>query len=480
MLLFSEYLRDLLQAKKMTVSALSRLSGVERTALSKALAGQRVLPYDSLSSIIYHLRLTPAEGQRLRVYYDAQFEKEGIRRARELVGRLFVDLAELDFVTPAFEESQLLMDLTQYAAQRSIFSGVTNVQPLLRMVLTQELTRDDAQIALTVPPTDTFLIGELLRRYLDGRMNGEVRQIIAFDASGTAEDISLHNLECFCRILPICLLSRRTYHPYYYYDNTVAARYTDPFPYFLVTHSCVVCLSEDGEQAMLLQGADQVNCYRRHFQNLCSRCYNLIQYTTDPVEILASYDGCTDHDGFYMVMEQPCFGRFYDEAVIAAHLRSNLPFQDRLAQVARKRFAKLRTATRFYTLFSREGLERFSASGALDDFPTAFVAPFSPEERRWLMTALAEHIRSGDIVGRIFSQGVFPDYLSMTTSQRSGIGFFTTERFPLQRGFCSVQLREPNLCRAFHQWLLHLPVCEGVLSRDETAAVLEELARTLT
>ena len=479
MLLFSEYLRDLLQAKKMTVSALSRLSGVERTALSKALTGQRVLPYDALDALIYHLRLTPGEGQRLRAYYDAQFEKEGIRRARGLVGKLFADLAELDFVTPAFEESQLLMDLPQYAAKRSIFSGVTNVQPLLRMVLAQELTRDDPQIALTVPPTDTFLSGELLRRYLDGRMSGEVRQIIAFDASGTAEDISLHNLECFCRILPICLLSRRTYYPYYYYDNTVAARYTDPFPYFLVTHSCVVCISENGEQAMLLQGEDQANCYRRHFQALLSRCYNLIQYTSDPVEILASYDGCTDNDGFYMVMDQPCFGRFYDESLIATQLRADPSFYDRLAQVARQRFAKLRTAEHFYTLFTREGLERFAASGALDDFPTAFVLPFSPEQRRWLMTMLAERIRSGDVTGRIFFPGVFPDYLSMTTSQRSGIGFFTTDRFPLQRGFCSVQLREPNLCRAFHQWLLHLPDGEEVLSGDETAAVLEELARTL-
>lgn len=88
LLLFSEYLRDLLQAKKMTVSALSRLSGVERTALSKALTGQRVLPYDALDALIYHLRLTPGEGQRLRAYYDAQFEKEGIRRARGLVGKL--------------------------------------------------------------------------------------------------------------------------------------------------------------------------------------------------------------------------------------------------------------------------------------------------------------------------------------------------------------------------------------------------------
>ena len=216
MQLFSEYLRDLLQTKGLTVSALSRLSGVERTALSKTLTGQRVLPYAALDDLIYHLRLTPGEEQRLRAYYDAQFEKEGLRQSREIVGKLFSDLARLDFTAPAFEDSRLLLDLDGYAGTRSIFSGAPNVHSLLRLVLSQELTRPDARVELTVPPTDTFLGDELLRRYLDGRMGAQVRQIIAFDASGAAEDINLHNLECFCRVLPICLLSKRHYHPYYY------------------------------------------------------------------------------------------------------------------------------------------------------------------------------------------------------------------------------------------------------------------------
>ena len=82
MQLFSQYLRDLLQAKGLTVSALSRLSGIERTALSKTLAGQRVLPYVALDDLIYHLCLTPGEERRLRSYYDAQFEKEGLRQSR--------------------------------------------------------------------------------------------------------------------------------------------------------------------------------------------------------------------------------------------------------------------------------------------------------------------------------------------------------------------------------------------------------------
>ena len=475
MQLFSQYLRDLLQAKGLTVSALSRLSGIERTALSKTLAGQRVLPYVALDDLIYHLCLTPGEERRLRSYYDAQFEKEGLRQSREIVDRLFSNLARLDFTTPAFEESRLLLDLDGYAGTRSIFSGVSNVHPLLRMILSQELTRPDARVELTVPPTDIFLSDELLRRYLDGRMGAQVRQIIAFDASGAAEDINLHNLECFCRILPICLLSKRNYHPYYYYES-IAARYTDPFPYFLVTHSCAVCLSEDGSQAMLLRGTDQVAQYHRHFQSLLKRCRPLIQYTADPVEILESYDASTDEDGFYMVMDQPCFGRFYDDSAISRYLRPELPFYDRLKAVAQERFRRLRTVEQFYTIFTRSGLERFRATGSLDDFPVAFVAPFPPEQRRQLMLALAGHIRSGDITGRILEAGVFPDYLSMTTSRHSGIGFFTTERFPLQDGFCSIQIREPNLCRAFHGWVIHLPNDPQVLSAQETAEVLEELA----
>ena len=475
---FSGYLRELLEQKGMTVSGLARLSGVERTALSKVLAGQRVLPYGALDGLIYYLRLTPDEEGRLRESYDAQFEKEGVRRSRAMVGKLFSDLAELDFAPPAFEESRLLLDLEGYAGQRSIFSGTTNVQPLLRMVLSQELTRPDARVELTVPPTDAFLAGELLRRYLDGRMGAEVSQIIAFDASGAAEDINLHNLECFCSIFPICLLSKRHYHPYYYYDNTLAARYTDPFPYFLVTHGCVVCLSESGSQAMLLRGEDQVEGYHRHFQTLLERCHPLIQYTADPVEILESYDGCTDDDGFYMVMDQPCFGRLYDEATIARYLRPELPFHDRLEEVARKRFGRLWSVERFYTLFTRSGVERFCQTGSLDDFPVAFVAPFPPEVRRQLLSALAGRIRNGDVTGRILSPGTFPDYLSMTTSQRSGVGFFTTERFPLQDGFCSVQVKEPDLCRAFHGWLAHLPVSAQALSAAETAEALETLGRT--
>ncbi|MGN1167656.1 MAG: helix-turn-helix domain-containing protein [Lachnospiraceae bacterium] len=475
MLLFSEYFRELLQIKKISVSELARLSGVERTQLSKTLTGQRKLPYNALDEIIYHLRLTPGEEKQFRIYYDAQFEKEGIRRSREIVDSLFRNLACMDFDTPIFEETRLLMNLEQYAGERSIFSGETNVRLLMRMVISEEMTQPDARIELTFPPSDAFINTELLQRYLNGKNSLKISQILCFDASGNESDINLHNLECFCQVLPLCLLSGQHYHPYYYYDTNVTGHYTDPFPYFLVTHTCVVCLSEDGTCAMLLRSPDQISYYRKHFQSLVAQCYSLIQYTSNPLEILNFYQRCTDQDGFYMTMDQPCFGRFYSDKFISEHLREELYGYEQILGAAMERFSHLRKVSNFHTIFSESGLRRFMEDGTLDDFPVEFVMPFSQTERVWLMHQMISAIESGDVNGRIFQEGAYPSYLAMCTSSEQGIGFFTTRQFPLSEGLCSVWIREPNLCRAFHGWLTHLSGSSLTLTMEETVKVMEEL-----
>ena len=473
MTLFSEYLRELMQTRQMTVSELARLSGIERTQLSRTLTGKRMLPYHALDELIFHLKLPPGEEKVLRLHYDAQFEKEGIRRSREMISSLFGNLACLDFSAPAFEETRLLMGLDEYVGERSVFHGETNVQFLLRMILSVEMARPDARLEITVPPSDTFLTGELIHRYLDNKTMMDISQIICFDAASTGTDINLHNLDCLCRILPICLLSRQHYHPCYYYDSNLSTRYTDPFPYFLITHSCVLCLSEEGTSAMLLRSSDAVSYYRRHFRALQEKCYNLIHYTTNPLEILSSYQRCTEEDGFYIVMDQPCFGRFYVDDFVSNHLRKGIPDYKEILQAATERFALLQKVSRFYTFFTEAGIKRFMGDGTLDDFPVEIVEPFLPKERSKLVKKLAAAIKSGDVTGRIMQEGTFPSYLAMCTSADQSIGFFTTRPFPLADGLCSVQVNESNICRAFHSWMMHLPVNRLVMTAQETADVLE-------
>lgn len=140
-----------------------------------------------------------------------------------------------------------------------------------------------------------------------------------------------------------------------------------------------------------------------------------------------------------------------------------------------ERFSLLRMVTHFYTFFSEAGVKRFLKEGTLDDFPVEIVTTFSREEREGLMRSLASAIRSGNVTGSILREGVFPDYLAVCTSQEHGVGFFTTRQFPLSDALCSVWMKEPNLCRAFHGWMKHLPDSSLTLTAGETADILEKL-----
>ena len=107
---------------------------------------------------------------------------------------------------------------------------------------------------------------------------------------------------------------------------------------------------------MLLRSPDSIAYYRRHFQSLITSCYSLIQYTSNPLEILESYQRCTEPDGFYMAMDQPCFARFYSDEFIVSHIRQGLTGYEQILQAAKERFSLLQMVSHFYTIFSEAGL----------------------------------------------------------------------------------------------------------------------------
>lgn len=95
MSMFSEYLHLLIQNRNVFIAGLSRDSGVERTTIHKALTGSRILPYQAVELLAYHLKLSPQEGQKLRQYYNLLFEKEGIYRSRQIIDDTFMELSDM-------------------------------------------------------------------------------------------------------------------------------------------------------------------------------------------------------------------------------------------------------------------------------------------------------------------------------------------------------------------------------------------------
>ena len=79
---FGKYLRELLDERRLTISELSRISGVERTSLQKSITGNRILSHDAVEKLIWSLRLTVKESKKLKYYYDIFFVGEDKYRSR--------------------------------------------------------------------------------------------------------------------------------------------------------------------------------------------------------------------------------------------------------------------------------------------------------------------------------------------------------------------------------------------------------------
>lgn len=479
MMYFSEYLKELISERNINISTLAKKCGLERTMLSRVVSGQRTLPYQALDGMIYQLKLTPGEEKRLRSYYEQQFEKEGIRIARKLIEEMFADLAGMNFKLPAFGAGAALPKPGQYADGQTVFHGKNNVRFLLRMVFAEEASHPEAACSLTIPMTGSRLWDSLDLPVLLGKNDGTLMKadhILCLDNAKIPEEINTGNLECFCRIFPICLVSRQNYHPYYYYGNLAESNYLNPYPYFAVTHSCVVCISEDGGSAMLLRKPEQIAQYTEFFQRLRNHCYSLVQYISNPLAIMDAYQKYMAEDSLYTIMDQPCFARYYTGEFVQKYLRREIPGYEEVCCAAMEHFSRLQNTAHFCTVFTESGLKRFMDSGTLDDYPTAVAAPFEMSDRVYLMKSLASDIRSGKIKGRVMQERFFPDYLSLCASAEGGAGFFTTQNFPQEGGICSVSIQEPGLGRAFYGWLRGLPDSRQTLTAEETADLVEKIA----
>lgn len=475
MMEFSNYLREQIKKKNMTVSSFARQTGIERTTLSKVLSGQRLLPYYALDNLIIQLRLTPSEEKKLRSFYEIQFQKNGVSKTKEIIEKMFFDLSNLSFDSNTLEERKVLVDIEEYIKDGSIVLGNLNVRMLLNVVFSEELSKKNNHVEMTIPPNENFINQELMRRYLGENVEAEVTQIIAFDSLENASMENMNNLTGFCQLLPLCLVSNQKYHPYYFYDEYIRMQYMNPFPYFLVTQNVVICLSENGEEAMVLRSEEQIRHYHLYFRKFLDQCHSLVRYTVEPAEILMSYSSCTDDDGYYTMMEQPCFGKYYEDRIVDDYLHEHIPYREIVSEICKKRFRALRNKEQFCTLFTKRGLQRFVETGALDDLPAAWAKPYTKEERKTLIEKMAEDVVSGEITARIYDPDIFPDFLSLTTSVNSGVGFFVMKPLTSKNEYLSMHLLEPTVCNAFHGWLTGLTESRHVLSEEETAKEMLEV-----
>lgn len=477
---FGAYLRELLEERNLSISELSRISGVERTSLQKSITGNRMLPHDAVEKLIWSLQLTPEESEKLRYCYDIFFIGEDKYKSRKIIRRT---LENLEYIDSMFSAG--CYDVPDYspgyAAERMwkekiLITGKHNAKYLIRAVFERELAQENPEIELTMPADMKFFNGFLFHLFQKKPFRFKITQIISIHRNKMEKSLNLNSLECFVDLLPVCLVSNRQYEPYYYFDTSVAALYTDPFPYFVVTRDCVLGISSDGEKVLLLNSTEAVGFYRRHFQTLKKQCHALVNYSEGLISLLGEYYRVYDSRNMYVCMSQPSFICEWDDEEIRKKIRKDFPGWEEVTEACVSWISSLRKVDMYHSFFKAEGVIRFMEEGRIDDFPE-IVEEITIRERLELLERLISSVESEKrITARMFNEKVFtyPSFVSLVTSPETGVGIFTTSRYGNNSFPISVHVHEADVEEAFRDFLDNLPASEITCSKEDTLKFLKD------
>lgn len=458
MSMFGEYLYQLIQNREISISRLSRDSGVERTAIHKALNGDRILPYPAMEALAKHLKLAPGEARRLRQYYDRLFESENVSKAREIVDRIFLKWSEILVIRRKAEGRQELLrfddedkksgDWIYEFRQKNIWNGYAEIVSLIRFMISEEMKSVSPKMELALPP-QALAVQECIEEIYGRNMDMQIIRLLCFDVSEPASECNLHNLEALGCVLPACILSEGKYHVYYYYNDEAQARYTDPLPYFLVTHAGAVCFSENCQTAILMKEKEQVDYFRSCFYHLQKSCYKLAEYWEGrgaAPELFGNEEQSVNEDKrlgrkrrICAIMSQPCIRKAWMPELV--------------------------------TLFTEKGIRDFLETGRLYDPVEGLMEIDSRKLRREMLQGFLDTLAEEKVRGRMFDKMLFtlPEEFEILLFEDCGMALHDRSKGT------GLWIWEEKLCRAFWEWGNHLAKSECVFDRDRTIEIIEEM-----
>ncbi|MCD7866496.1 MAG: hypothetical protein LUG54_10945 [Clostridiales bacterium] len=477
---FSQYLRKLFDENGESIASVARSIGAERTSIHKALSDERQLPYKVVRALATHFQLPLEERKEFFQLYNIDIQGEETWQNRQTICELLNQLSAVQFVSgeSASERTDTILPCPVFGSD--LLEGEYNIRHAIRSVMDYELSKNEVPVFRMYLPEDFCLTAELTDLWLRGD-SFRVEQLFSFPS------VSDHNVAQNIRqlrdIIPLCLVSKGAYRPYYFCEPTNCAS-LNPLNYYIVTPGFLIQLSWDFSTALIRTSSKLITYFDNYIQYLLEQCDPLANCSSDIMEILNRYILETDPESLLFMTSQPCLGRYFTASVISKYMRpvERIPYQA-MFDAVEKRYSSLgKIQKRYYTIFSEKGLQHFIDTGVLTELPAQYALPIVPEDRVRFLTNLRDEIASGNVVGLIArpSRLHLPDDIFLYSDAKGCIHFDTTESFIYGAYSCDIHISEKNICEAFREFFLSLPDSYLVYTKEDTLRILENGIQKLT
>ncbi|MCD7820535.1 MAG: hypothetical protein LUH07_16030, partial [Lachnospiraceae bacterium] len=367
---------------------------------------------------------------------------------RAAVSKLLTQLAAIQFPS----ESSLLhtrsgifnRDFTSAGIADGLIEGEFSVQNTLYQLLSSEISQQSAIHFQMLLPFETD-ISPILIQLWHNTANFSVDHLFCFP-SVSDNDFS-KSLERLQQIIPLCLIARESYHPYYFYENSDSVS-VNPLYYYIITPHYLVLLSQDQSTALIQTSERLINYYSNYFLWLMDHSEPLVSVATTLSDILKVSGSMIDPKGSLSIMPQPCFARYSTPEMIEKYFQvCNSSMQEITPDIPLdmydsviNHFTLVQTIEKnFHSVFSEKGIMDFIETGRITEMPSEYVHPIDIPDRIHFLNQLRNDIANDKVVGRI----------------------------------------EKSVCHAFQDFFQSLPGSQLIHTKEETLRILDDGIREL-
>lgn len=474
---FQKSLNEYIDAKDITIYALAKISGIERSFLQKMKNGSRI-PNDEkiVHTLSQALMLTPSETMELlKAYRITKMGEENYYR-REQVKNIITSFCDTQITSQLITNNNTTQAL-ELKENHDFVDGMANINKLVKAVLELEAQKEKGCVKIIAQPSYTFLYDCISTLDFNSKQT-TIENIIVFDKQESFKSLH-HNLSIFQQLVS-SLFSCDNFHPYYIRDYADAIFNDSSFlPYVIITSDYCLSIAFDLNNAIISSEAKMLKLANRHFEKRLAIASPIYQFFRPaPNEYLqatavetASELGNLDH---YNIFFQPNLNAFMPVDIMLDRINKDI-ITPEMQQFLVAYFQSINNHTvNVHISFTLEGLTLFMETGRITEIPDFMYKYLTPQQRLRVLKNLIADIDRGHFMPRILKSTSFnlamPISITATSPQKVLIYYITKEK-----GLSIFFLNELNLINAFYDFLVYVQDSELVYNENETKDILQSM-----
>jgi plasmid maintenance system antidote protein VapI len=475
---FGEHLKKLIDEGNVNIYALTKSTGLERTAIHKIISNGRIVAEQYVLKLADALQLSPQERQRFLESYRISKIGEFKYNQRQQVKKLIERIADIENTSWVMPDAAIANNPLPYESN-TVITGRFAVHNLIKSLIEETLTCDNPAIDFVIPESNQYFYDELLNYYLRCPQL-KVRHIIGFTKKADFLTSENKNLRLLSQILPFVYVPGASYQPHYFYQQNGEPELTQAMPYFILTSTKrLVLFNKDFEKAVFISDTDFVSLYINNFESMLKASKPLIMHMIPSMEVLFNVfqaNTTGQLSAFYWIGPDVALKPLLTEEVIQKYMRKDIPNGENLVELTQSHY-KLMSANLNRNIYvgTTDGAISAVKAGRIMGGNADIANSIAPEDVKDMLKTLKILLAESKVKSFFAnpSKITIPQRTHFAINELSGISFIVTSTD--NNAFQLVCFQEESITEAFIDFVESIGDSDLVYSAEETLAALDSI-----